>query len=894
VDLADLVEKVEPSVVQLDVASPAGTATGSGFVVDKQGSIVTNYHVVDGATAGVVVFCDKTTARIVGYLGVWPEKDIAILRVECTPAKLHPIPLAKTLPRKGERVAAFGSPLGFSQSVSEGNVAAVRGKKESEYLGLGRSVTWVQTTAPISSGNSGGPLVNMKAEVVGVNTIVCHGRVGTVVAENLNFAVSAVDVRMVISEAGRRVSALPVPEKPRRGSTSTPELVDLTKDPSGAALLASARKVRVLVTLCGTTATDDLEELAQTSVESAFRGSSLEVDAGSSPVGAALLLDVRVSNASGGPNGVQAIVIQAAMAQRQTLDDGTVRIALTWQDSQKGVVSYYNTARQELKRQLQTLLARLIKSHNPFVQRGSDSSHHQSYGPPGNPIDDKERDENQAAAWVRTARGVPDSRPDMRQSILWQVVREYPHTKAAQEAWRLLGEASIETYTDAIRRDPENSELYYKRACAHCLAGKRDNAVADCTEAVRLDPTNADAYSCRANVYGDDGRLDEAITDYTHVIRLKPTDALAYYNRGMAHGRKNQNDSAIADLTQAIRLDPEHVLAHYFRGTAYALKGKLDEAIGDYTEVIRLAPKHGPAYCDRGVAYGRKGDYDTAIADLSEAIRLNRRDARAWSSRGWAYLNKTDYDKAIADLTEAIRLDPKDARIYYNRGAAYSSTGAYDRAIADFTEAIRLNPKNAAAYCERGAAYADKGEHERGVADLTEAIRLDPKYALAYYFRGTLYARKREYDSAIADYTEVIRLALRPSPAHYQRGVAYSAKGEHEKAIADFREAIRLQPGDAEVYNAAAWLLATCPKDPLRNGAEAIKYATKACEVTGWKKPFFFDTLAAAYAEAGQFDKAVEWQQKALADPKAFPPEEVQNCQRRLELYRAGKPYREK
>ena len=137
--------------------------------------------------------------------------------------------------------------------------------------------------------------------------------------------------------------------------------------------------------------------------------------------------------------------------------------------------------------------------------------------------------------------------------------------------------------------------------------------------------------------------------------------------------------------------------------------------------------------------------------------------------------------------------------------------------------------------------------------------------------------------------------SIRKNPNAYNiRGLSYARKGEWDKAVADSKTAIVLEPDNPQGYNSVAWVLATCPKDAVRNGAEAVKYATKACDVTGWKKAFFFDTLAAAYAEARQFDKAVEWQQKALADPDAFPPQELKNCERRLELYKAGKPFREK
>ena len=111
-------------------------------------------------------------------------------------------------------MAAFGSPQGFSRSVSDGIVSAIRERAEVVYFGLDQSVTWVQTTAPISPGNSGGPLVNMKGEVVGVNTIIYTG--SEKVAQNLNFAVSSVHVQLGLPESGRDVSSLPVPRAGNR------------------------------------------------------------------------------------------------------------------------------------------------------------------------------------------------------------------------------------------------------------------------------------------------------------------------------------------------------------------------------------------------------------------------------------------------------------------------------------------------------------------------------------------------------------------------------------------------------------------------------------------------------------------------------------------------------
>ncbi|MBN2021958.1 MAG: trypsin-like peptidase domain-containing protein, partial [Pirellulales bacterium] len=205
-ELADLAELVGPSVVQVNVTGPEEAGTGSGFVLDKQGTIVTNFHVIEDATAGRIVFSDKTSAPITGYLGVWPEKDIALVRVECPPEKLRPLRLATSAPRQGEQVAAFGSPLGLQQSVSEGIVSAVRESKELRALGpTDVNARLIQTTTPISKGNSGGPLVDMKGRVVGVNTLTFRSLGG----ENVNFAVAAVELPPLLLAKNDTPSPLP-------------------------------------------------------------------------------------------------------------------------------------------------------------------------------------------------------------------------------------------------------------------------------------------------------------------------------------------------------------------------------------------------------------------------------------------------------------------------------------------------------------------------------------------------------------------------------------------------------------------------------------------------------------------------------------------------------------
>jgi len=111
--------------------------------------------------------------------------------------------------------------------------------------------------------------------------------------------------------------------------------------------------------------------------------------------------------------------------------------------------------------------------------------------------------------------------------------------------------------------------------------------------------------------------------------------------------------------------------------------------------------------------------------------------------------------------------------------------------------------------------------------------------------------------------------------------------------VADYRAAIKLDPKHAEAHASLAWALASYPRDELRDGKSAVKYALRACELTGEKDTNALSALAAAYAECGDFKRAIEWQRKALTLGYPGEPEREERAKKRIKLYEAGKPYRE-
>lgn len=211
--MVELNKKVEKSVVRIIVKGEQGASVGSGFVVNTDGSIVTNYHVIEGAVSAEVQFENGDKYPVAGFTVVDKKLDLAIIKIDVDPAKLSRLRIAKALPLKGEQVAAFGAPRGLSFTTSNGIISAIRNSNEFKVRAAG---TYLQTTTPISPGNSGGPLVNMRGEVVGVNSFKMEG-------ENLNFAVSCVDIDgFVATSAGVAVATLTPSALPREFTRDNP------------------------------------------------------------------------------------------------------------------------------------------------------------------------------------------------------------------------------------------------------------------------------------------------------------------------------------------------------------------------------------------------------------------------------------------------------------------------------------------------------------------------------------------------------------------------------------------------------------------------------------------------------------------------------------------------
>lgn len=187
--LEEIIDLGKNGIVELATANGEGEelGTGTGFVVSDDGLLVTNYHVIEGAHSVIATPSNGRRIVVEGVIACNREEDLALLKLSRAPKTLVPLALAQDDSiRTGQKVVAIGNPRGFQATASDGIVSAVRDTRTlpaatREFLNAPDEFRWIQTTAAISSGNSGGPLLNQKGEVIGVNTWVAGG-------ENLGFA----------------------------------------------------------------------------------------------------------------------------------------------------------------------------------------------------------------------------------------------------------------------------------------------------------------------------------------------------------------------------------------------------------------------------------------------------------------------------------------------------------------------------------------------------------------------------------------------------------------------------------------------------------------------------------------------------------------------------------
>lgn len=288
------------------------------------------------------------------------------------------------------------------------------------------------------------------------------------------------------------------------------------------------------------------------------------------------------------------------------------------------------------------------------------------------------------------------------------------------------------------------------------------------------------------------------------------------------------------------------------------------------------------------------GRHDVAVKHLRIALRSMPSRASLHTNLGTALDALGKADAAIDHYETALEIDPKEAMAHYNYGNTLARRRQADEAILHYRKALEIQPEHAMAHNNLGLMLAVVGQLDEAMAHFRKALEIQPDFAGAHNSLGLALARGGLGDEAITHYEKAVAINPDDNAARRNLELAQSNRENILSAIAERRDVLVSRPKDVSLLNETALLLATVPHSSARDGQEAIELAQRAMALSDGKRPEILGTLAAAYAETGQFAQAVQTARKAVElATQQNNTAMAEAIERTIGAYEAGMPIRE-
>lgn len=265
-----------------------------------------------------------------------------------------------------------------------------------------------------------------------------------------------------------------------------------------------------------------------------------------------------------------------------------------------------------------------------------------------------------------------------------------------------------------------------------------------------------------------------------------------------------------------------------------------------------------------------------SLAALLLCLLLTRNQLAYWHS-------------SIPLFTHALALTKDNAMAEQNLGLALSLAGRSSEAIEHYKENLRLKPNNASVRYDMGVEFASLGKFDEAIFHFSELLRRGSRSEKVHNNLGVLWSLKQQLDLAIVHFKQAIQINPDYPDPYLNYALTLQKQGLVNPAITNFSKALALNPNWPAALDRFAFLLATCPETAAQNPLRAIKLAERANEITGHDLPAYLETLAFAYAAAGQFSNALSTAELARTKPQAKnSPLLLNRLERDLESYKAG------
>lgn len=331
---------------------------------------------------------------------------------------------------------------------------------------------------------------------------------------------------------------------------------------------------------------------------------------------------------------------------------------------------------------------------------------------------------------------------------------------------------------------------------------------------------------------------------------------------------------------------------HAWRG-AESTPQDAARAAGHFRLAVRLRPQDADAWLYLGRALLVCGERSEAEAGLAAAVKVGPQNPDA--HLGYAmFLESTGRTAdALSHFQEAIRLRPTFVEARHGLARSLLGLRREAEALEQLRPALELEPESVPVRLAVGLALARLGRYEESLVVYDEVLRREPGHTNARHQRGNVLARLGRIEEAIPVFEGLLSENPRHSSFRFSLQQALRDAGRFAEAMTVCREGLGEPQEDVRLLQSLAWMLATCPQDDLRRGQEALLLASRANRLAGQPVAEILDALAAAHAECGQFELALEKAQQALRLARENQQDALAGLiEQRVRLYELGRPYR--
>jgi len=503
--------------------------------------------------------------------------------------------------------------------------------------------------------------------------------------------------------------------------------------------------------------------------------------------------------------------------------------------------------------------------------------------------------------------------------------------------------AAAKCFERAVEILPRAMQFRYLLGVCYDAAGDPASAVEAYEKALEIGDDYPALHVLLADHYiNSDRARAEALFRRASVLDAK--DALAHQGLGRCAMLNGDYETALEHFARAVENAPTFGAAHGAMAEALRKLGREDEAarhdskaaMGTAAKVtndpIRFnftgIPRSEAAIAKATLELADAGRIDLAVKNLERAIQVGWGGAPVRWALGKMYMRQQHFAEAMMQLQEALKTAPDDPRIKVSlslamvelglhgeaetivrslmaeypddpgvrrlHGVLLTAKGDPTAAMETFQEVLEKDPTDAAAHYLLGDLLLAKGDQAEATDHLRRAVTLAPRHPRARFLLGGALAASGDNVGAEAQWREALRALPTYENARMSLAGLAMRRGDHAEAARTLREGLTHAPESAVLANGLAWMLAVSKDDSLRDGPEALKWARLACEKTNLGDPRLLDTLAAAYAECGQFAEAIQTMESAIKlAATADPPAAIEGFRFRLELYQTGQRFRE-